>query len=116
MGGQAIRQNMVLLCAFLGDEGFEGLAEQGLISSGARAHEIEEQVGAGHLTHLPCTKPTATGGAVIRSDQSSISPSSRSGSRTPFSSLAWSSAPSARTLMETLPARSARLARAFHAP
>ena len=53
MGGQAIRQHMVLLCAFLGDEGFKGLAEQGLVSLGARAHEIEEQVGARHLSHLP---------------------------------------------------------------
>ena len=51
---------MVLLCAFLGDEGFEGLAEQGLVAFGARAYEIEQEVGAGHLTPFP--RPTAAAG------------------------------------------------------
>ena len=53
MGGQAIRQNMVLLSAFFGDEGLKGLAEQGMVSLGTRAHEIKQQVGASHLSRLP---------------------------------------------------------------
>ena len=74
MGSQAVRQHMVLLCAFLGDEGFEGLAEQGLVAFGARAYEIEQEVGAGHLTPLPGMRPTAAGAGAARPDQSSIDP------------------------------------------
>ena len=72
MGGQSIRQHMVLLCALLSDKRLERFAEERLVLLRAGAHKVEQQVGAGHCSCLPEMMSTATGERAILSNESWI--------------------------------------------
>ena len=48
MGGQPISEHLVLLGAFLGDQGFQRTPKELLVAFGPGAHDIDEQVSPGH--------------------------------------------------------------------
>jgi hypothetical protein len=48
MGGQSISEHVMLLGAFLGDQGFQRAPKQLLVAFGPGADAIDEQVSPGH--------------------------------------------------------------------
>jgi hypothetical protein len=48
MGGQPISEHLVLLGAFLGDQGFQRTPKELLVAFGPGAHDIDKQVSPGH--------------------------------------------------------------------
>ena len=48
MGGQPVSEHVMLLGAFLGDQGFQGTPKELLVALGSGADDIDEQVSPGH--------------------------------------------------------------------